>query len=440
MNSLMSSKVSSVVAVALMVLVGLIPMASASMPVPHVNSSLKIVPVDFSAGILPDGSRASMTYSKASSYDQLVNWYKALATQYPNYIKVWKANEDYGLGLIANRSGGAGYPYYMVELTNLSRTGHKPEVLFLGSPHGDETVGPNGQYWFCSWILRNALTDQYNTSEDDWLNWILDNREMYFSVTHNPDGFNNQNDAWGYGRLDAANHDLNREADWDFQPNLDEGYPQYVTGANPWLEVNNQVLKAFVANHQIRLGADIHGGVREILYPWSSSFNTVSAVSKKSGASYNYAPPDFNFFDVSSLRLGKFIGGFDGSFDQNNVGPVPPTVGYEAPGGIVSWAYGGDVINHTVDDPHVRDETYGNYNGTGILWVSPEISQTKNPAGNTFGGDNAAGFGPDIRKFVLHQTDLAQPYIWIPSTSVANNSVVRSEEHTSELQSLAKMS
>ena len=413
-----SLPVSSILMTSLMLLVALLPLASASLPVPHVTTAPTFVgPPTPLEQVLPDGSRA-ITYTKATNYEQLVNWYTALENQYPNYLKVWKANQDYGYPLIGNRSGGAGYDYWMVRLTNESRAYQKPEVLFIGNPHGDETAGPEGQYWFCSWILRNALTDTYNTTEDDWLNWLLDHREIYLVVSHNPDGFNNQGD-WT-GRYDFNGHDLNREADWDFRPNSG----MYDTGPNPWLETNGKTLYTFIDHHMIRVGADMHGGARMILYPFSSKHDTVQATSQKSSVTYDFAPPDFNYYDISSLRLGKFMGGFDGGFDSSNVGPVPPTVGYQAPGGIVSWAYGADVINHTVEDPYVLDETYGNYNGTGILWVSPELSNVKDISWVDLGGDSAAGYGPDVRRFILHQTDLAQPYIWVPKGSIANNSVV----------------
>jgi len=45
------------------------------------------------------------------------------------------------------------------------------------------------------------------------------------------------------------------------------------------------------------------------------------------------------------------------------------------------------------------------------------MSTTKNPSENTFGNDTVHRFGAEIRRFILHQTDLAQPYIrWQPGT------------------------
>ena len=78
-------------------------------------------------------------YNKPTSYSQLVSWYQALEILYPGYIEVFKANELYGTGTITG-----GYDDYFVRITNESLGFHKPEVLFLGSPHGDETAGTIG--------------------------------------------------------------------------------------------------------------------------------------------------------------------------------------------------------------------------------------------------------------------------------------------------------
>ena len=83
-----------------------------------------------------DDTLGYKTYKKAGSYSELVNWYKELESQYPNYIEVFKANELYGTGTVEG-----GYDCYYVRITNESLGFHKPEVLFLGGPHGDETVG-----------------------------------------------------------------------------------------------------------------------------------------------------------------------------------------------------------------------------------------------------------------------------------------------------------
>jgi hypothetical protein len=368
-----------------------------------------------------DGSRA-VTYTKPADYDELLQWYQELEQEYPNYLRVWKLNEDYGLGQIPNGAGGADYDYWMVRLTNESNGFHKPEALFLGTPHGDEIAGPIGQYWFANWTLRHARTDDYNLQGDgdDWLNWILDNREIYMAVNHNPDGFTRLR------RFDANNHDLNRRTDYDFHSSAAMSCPN-TAGQNPWDDVNGQVVREFVNDHQFRVGTDFHAGVRMLLYAWGLHHSTISGLSKKTSVRYYYAPPDFYYLDIQALRLGDFMGNYGGSLDSSNTGP-PADILYSVCGSWLDWGYGGDVDTNPSEDAWVDDEVYGNYDGAGILWMSPEMSTQKVVSENSLGGDNQAGFGPEVRRFILHQTDLAQPYIWIPPTSVENNSLVEAGE------------
>ena len=349
------------------------------------------------------------TYKKADSYDELVGWYKSLEADYPNYIEVFKANELYNLGKI-----NGGYDAYYVRITNESLGLNKPEVLYLGSPHGDETVGTNLLYWFTDWLMRMAFTNEKSPDySKDWLRWLIDNREIYLEVAHNPYGFDH-----GPKRYDGHGWDLNREADHDGPGNNNGGI---------WASVPGKTLYNFVNDHQFRCGGDFHGGTRMLLYSWSSSHDSITATSPINGETYTHAPPDFYFCDVSSLRLADYIGDYGG--DLNRVGTIPDTVGYEAKGGITPWAYGADVVSNPAEDSYVKDETFGNYPGSGIHWVTPEWSYTKNEKESTYGGDTTEGYGQEIRRYCLHQTDLAQPYIrWQPETPENNSYLLKNEE------------
>ena len=339
-----------------------------------------------------DGGR-DKTYTKASSYSELVSWYQALEDEYPDYVQVFKANQVYGLGQV-----NGGYDDYYVRITNENTGFHKPEVLFLGSPHGDETVGTNCLYWFVDWLLRMALTDEpcYDYSKS-WLNWLLDNREIYIEVAHNPYGYDH-----GPQRYDGHGWDLNREADYDG--------PGSPTGGI-WGSVPGKTLYHFVNDHQIRAGGDFHGGTRELLYPWSSNHDSVYGTSPISGKTFSHAPPDFYFYDAASLRLGDYIGDYGGDLNENNIGTIPDTVGYEAPGGMTPWGYGADVVSNPAEDDYVNDEIYGNYPGSGIFWVTPEWSYTKNEPDSTYGGDNDPKYGAGVRRYCLFMADIAQPYV-----------------------------
>jgi len=334
-------------------------------------------------------------YNKPESYSELVNWYIALESEYPQYLEIFKANELYETGEATGR-----YDCYYVRITNEDLGLHKPEVLFLGSPHGDEVAGGVGLYWFTDWLMRMAFEDEKNDEfSQDYLKWIIDNREIYIEVLHNPYGYDH-----GPQRYDGNGWDLNREADLD-----GVGSP---TGGI-FASVPGKTLVEFLNNHLCRVGCDFHAGVRMLLYAWGSTHSSVIGTSPISGYSYDYAPPDFYYYDSSSLRLGDFMGNYGGELDENNIGTIPGTVGYSVKGGIGPWAYGSDKEKNPVEAPYV----VGDYPGAGLLWLSPEMSTTKNIPESEFGNDTVHKYGAEVRRFVLHQTDLAQPYVrWTPST------------------------
>jgi len=346
-------------------------------------------------------------YYKPSSYSELVSWYIELEEDYSDYIEVFKANELYKTGTITG-----GYDAYYVRITNESLGLHKPEVLFLGSPHGDEVAGGVGLYWFTDWLMRMAFTEEKSVEgySKEWLRWLIDNREIYISVLHNPYGYDH-----GPQRYDGNSWDLNREADMDCCGNPTGGI---------WGSVNGQTLVKFINNHSCRIGCDFHAGVRMLLYPWGSTHSDVVGTSPISGYSYDYAPPDFYFFDVSSLRVGSYMGDYGGDLNANNIGTIPGTVGYSVKGGIGPWGYGADVEQNPVEDPYVQDEIFGNYPGAGLLWLSPEMSSVKNIPESDFGNDTIHRYGAEVRRFVLHQTDLAQPYVRWQNGTVENEAVV----------------
>ncbi|OYT62092.1 hypothetical protein B6U81_01590 [Thermoplasmatales archaeon ex4484_30] len=343
---------------------------------------------------LTNFSYGSSQQKKPESYAQLVSWYKELEQKYPGYIEIFKANELYGLGKV-----DGGYDLYYVRITNESLPFHKPEVLFLGSPHGDETVGTIGLYWFAKWLMDEL------SHGNEWIKWLIDNREIYIEVSHNPYGFDNRQ------RWDANEWDLNREADYDWR-----GY-----NSELWGSVNGKTLWQFIEHHAIRVGVDFHGGARMILYPWSSTHENIEAKSPFSEKKYAYAPPDFYFYHTACLRLGEYMGKYGGKLDESNVGTIPTTIGYEAPGCISAWAYGANIRANPAEDRYVNDEIYGNYNGCGIFWISPEMSVIKDPPEWQFGDENS-GYISEVIKLAIHQTDLAQPYLrWVEP---ANNSFV----------------
>jgi len=176
------------------------------------------------------------------------------------------------------------------------------------------------------------------------------------------------------------------------------------------------------------VGCDWHGGARMLLYPWADTHSNVQGTSPISGTTYDNCPPDFYFYDAGSLRLGDFMGDYGGDLNPGNSGTIHDIIWYSVKGGSIPWAYAADVITNPVEDPYVEDEIFGNYPGAGMLWITPEMSTTKNPAESTFGNDTVHRYGAEVRRFILHQADLAEPYVrWQPGT-IENDAILFPED------------
>jgi len=349
-----------------------------------------------------------VTYTVPADYDAFVQWWRDLESQYPGYLRMWSPNQAYGLGQIPSSTAHPPYDLWIVRLTNESIAGPKPEAFFMGNPHGDERAGPIGAYWFVHWLLRHATNESWNTPYDDWLNWLLDHREVYFLVSHNPDGFDR------IRRGDWLQRDLNREADHD-GPEPGSGWTQVFES------LQGRTVARFMEEHQVRAGMDFHGGIRALLYPWGSTRAAITATSPVTGFLWDYVPPDFDFFDVFSHRMGDYMLDFDyigntrlaGNFGPLNVGTPPGIVNYEAAGTYLAWGYGSNTVAAPAEAPFVDN---GPYFGSGALWITPELSTNKNPPQAHYGGDITEGFGIDVRNMLLSMIDIAQPYArWHPS-------------------------
>ncbi len=336
----------------------------------------------------PDG------YTFARNYSQLVGWYRALEQRFPGFLETFKANELYGTGRIAG-----GYDCWYVRITNESRGPDKPEALFLGSPHGVEKIGTTCLYWFTDWLMRMAYTDEPCPGYDKaWLRWLIDHREIYIEISHNPWAFDHNR------RWDHNGWDLNREADYNG--------PGEWGPPSCWRSVPGKTLVRFVNNHTVRVGCDFHEGLRKLMYPWFNSHWLVKGVSPITWTPYNYAPPDFYFYDAASVRAADYLGDFGGDLAGWDVGPITSFVD-SIDGALVCWAYGSDVASNPREDRYVNDEANGGYPGAGIMWHLYEVYDYEKHINRweLLGNDTALGFGMEIRRYLLHQIDLAQPYV-----------------------------
>ena len=326
-------------------------------------------------------------YHKADTYGELVSWYLMLEENYSDYVEVFKANELYNTGAVPDQN----YDLYYVRVTNESLGFHKPEVLFVGGTHGNETVNINCLYWAIDWMLRN--------SNDTWIKWLLDNREIYVVICHNPWGFDNNR------RHDAMYRDLNREAD-----HMSPYSP-------PFPSVNGKTIREFVNNHLFRVGIFLHDGIRAILYHWCGQHNVtppIIGVSPITGMSLERVPSDFYYYDASGLLVGDYIGDYGGDLNKYNIENSYMRWGSEFGGCISYWTYGGNTDLHPAELPYVEE---GSYPSCGLLSFTPEGTHDKNATEDRYGNDTIDRFGAEIRRQLLFFTDIAQPSVhWFSGT------------------------
>ncbi|HMC96153.1 MAG TPA: M14 family zinc carboxypeptidase, partial [Flavobacteriales bacterium] len=175
------------------------------------------------------------------------------------------------------------------------------------------------------------LLENYDT--DPYIQYLLDNTELYIVPCINPDGYvyNEMTDPagggmWRKNRRDNGDGsfgvDLNRNYgyQWGFDDLGSSPDPasEVYRGESPFSEPENQVLRDFCDAHDFRLALNHHTYGNLLVYPW--------------GYQASFFTPDSAVFATYGQILTKENGFFAGTDDQ--------TVGYLTNGTIDDWQYG----------------------------------------------------------------------------------------------------
>lgn len=228
-----------------------------------------------------------------------------------------------------------GRPIYMVKIAdNPDIDEDEPEVLYTALHHAREPESMMQLIYFMYYLLENYYTDPA-------IQYLVDNRELYFIPVVNPDGYeyNHQTNPNGGGmwRKNRRNNgdgsygiDLNRNygpyAYWN-SPNggsstytWDETY----RGTAPFSEPEIAHIRDFHAGHHIRCELNYHTYGNYLIYPYG-------ALSMET--------PDSAIFREYSRDMTAYNGYFAG-LDLE-------AVGYSTRGNSDDYAYDGDVVmNH----------------------------------------------------------------------------------------------
>ncbi|MHA1700634.1 MAG: M14 family zinc carboxypeptidase, partial [Promethearchaeota archaeon] len=366
-------------------------------------------------------------YRFGTDYNAMVSKMQELANNYPDYAELINLNSLYGVPSIP-RTGGGTFDMYVLRITNESNGLHKPEVLLQGGIHGDEFTTPAALIWFSDWFLRYSVgyTEGGNSSylgwESEYLQWLINNREIYVLPAFNPDGIVRNS------RYDQTGRDMNRNFDWNVETS-----PSMATR-------NAQCFRELINHHQFRIGFGGHDGAHFVCYPMDSVHSGISATtiaglyaypggaSARIGRSQSYAPPDYYYYDMSLALMINYTGdspdGYWGATTADEGNFCPGGAWYPALGCQDTFVYS---ANEADSNPYVEND--GSYAGAGVYWFTIEYSGTKNTPASEFGDDYSSPANcwvAGAKRQYLYIIDLAQPYIrWDDTVVVSNHSRVQ---------------
>ena len=158
----------------------------------------------------------------------------------------------------------------------------EPEILLTALIHAREVATPEVLFYFMDY-----LTDNYGTDPD--AQYLVDNREIWFVVCVNPDGYyHNQVIAPGGGGMWRKNRrdngdgsygvDINRN--FSYQWALDEIGSSSSTlsdayrGTAPFSEPETQIMRDFTLSHDFIFTCYYHSYGRLFCYPWGYTTDT----------------------------------------------------------------------------------------------------------------------------------------------------------------------
>lgn len=267
------------------------------------------VPVNFNLGSMG----GFLTYS------ELLSELDDMAAQYPNLITIKQP--------IGSDTTFEGRPLYFVKISdNANINEPEPQAYYTALHHAREPLSMQQLVYFMWYLLENYATNPQ-------VQYLVDNREMYFIPCVNPDGylFNELTDPQGGGmwrknrrdNLDGTmGVDLNRNyaTNWGYDDigSSPFGSSETYRGTAPASEPEIQMINSFANAHQFKTGLDFHSFGNLLIYPW--------------GHIPNFETPDSNIFKSFAAAYTEF--------NKYKAGTPNQTVNYSTNGGSIDWHYG----------------------------------------------------------------------------------------------------
>jgi len=248
-----------------------------------------------------------------------------MRAQYPNLISV---KQSLGNSL-------EGRAIWMVKISdNPGNDESEEEVLYTALHHAREPQSMATLIYFMWHLLEN-----YGADPD--VNFVVENRELYFVPAVNPDGYvynqtTNPNGG-GFWRKNRRNNgngtlgvDLNRNYGyrWGFDNNgssPNTGSETY-RGAGPFSEPETQVIRNFASARNFARALNYHSYGSYLIFPWG------------------YQPSLFTPDHASFVALAQDMT----QFNHYDYGTANQTVGYVVNGEANDWFYGEQTLKNKV--------------------------------------------------------------------------------------------
>lgn len=304
-------------------------------------------------------------------YEAMNGTLDRLNMEYPGLVDVTTAQESYGLPDCRD-----GYKVHIVRITNeATLTPQRPEVLFLGGIHGDEPVSVSAAVYLAKFLVEGYEGDEY-------LRFLLDNREIYIMPCLNPYGLEHAT------RQDGRGEDMNRDFSYD-----NDGVPFTSTGA--------RAVHELMREHLFISAVNWHSGTEAIGYAWG-------AESRETDSDES---PDDSAFYSQAMGMRAYAGDFSGHYrtGRNN------QVIYHARGAFSDYAYA------ATWDSEFSDPAWPT-GGCRSLAYTVEISGSKRPSTEMLGtdeelyvpGGTGDGYVTKNIRLALYMIDTASPYVHFP--------------------------
>jgi len=384
--------------------------------------------------LMADGEvypRHYVLWSAQAIRDKLLQW----KTEYPDLVRVFTSQDRYGLPRSGNSKdcpfdeGGDGCLHYVMVIQDFvahpegsESANHLPEVLWSGSLHGNERVGPTAVMEAASLLLSAASceskpeSDAANSSpaaeartcrnelsnrgisghHRQWLARLVTTRRLVIVPTAN---------ALGYSR--------NQRTEEAIDPNRD--FPYDVQDPQKCMQtIAGRTLNEVFREHMFQLSLTFHGGTEVIGYEWGAPSYL-----------HKWSPDDQAQAEIAHA-YSRFAGGWSGTRPYD-VGTMNDKV-YYVRGGMEDWAYAGSwdpdrVIPcepHTYD-PYPKEKTIYNNATLRVFNMLVETSNQKIPSESSLGTSqnvlrmDTEGNGHVSRniRLALASDDLVEPYATI---------------------------